>query len=58
MGTSIAILLVLSSVILALGVHVWKRRRENAVDYAINKVIYELQKSPTRKATPDYATIF
>ena len=44
MGASIAILLVLSFVILGLGVHFWKKRRENAVDYAINKIIYDLQK--------------
>ena len=58
MGASIAILLVLSSVILGLGVHFWKKRRENAVDYAINKIIYELQKSTAQKASPDYDTIF
>ena len=58
MGASIPILLVLSSVIIGLGVHFWKKRRENAVNSAINKVIYELQKSTAQSASPNYDTVF
>ena len=43
MGASLAILLVLSSVFLCLGVHFWKKRRENAADDEINKVVFDLQ---------------
>ena len=58
MGASFAILLVLSSVFLCLGVHFWKKRRENAADDEINKVVFDLQQSITQKASNDYVTIF
>ena len=58
MGASIPILLVLSSVILCLGVHFWKKRRENAVDDEIFKVVFDLQQSITQQAAPDYVKIF
>ena len=57
MGASIPLLLVLSSVILCLGVHFWKKQRENDDD-DINKVFNELKKSATQKVSPDYSKIF
>ena len=54
MGASIPILLVLSSVFLCLGVYFWKKRRENAVDDEVNKIVFDLQQSIIQKASPDY----